>query len=101
MPLPSSKFTAGGSISNHAYGRGLDIASIDGEIVGPGSPLAREVASELIEFDAEAQSQAKLSTRQKTLFVCEFGRLGQNYTVRVRHPFEAGQDVMEGLVAAR
>jgi flagellar motor switch protein FliM len=56
---------------------------------------------QLIEFDAEAQSQAKLSTRQKTLFVCEFGRLGQNYTVRVRHPFEAGQDVMEGLVAAR
>lgn len=56
---------------------------------------------QLIEFDAEAQSQAKLSTRQKTLFVCEFGKLGQNYTVRVRHPFETGQDVMEGLVAAR
>ena len=46
-----SKFTAGGSISNHAFGRGLDIASIDGEIVSPGSALAREVASELSEFD--------------------------------------------------
>jgi putative modified peptide len=46
-----SKFTAGGSISNHAYGRGLDIASIDGEIVSPGSALAREVASELSELD--------------------------------------------------
>ena len=32
-----SKFTSGGSISNHAYGRGLDIASVDGEIVNPGS----------------------------------------------------------------
>ena len=27
---------------------------------------------------------------KKTLFVCEFGKLGQNYTVRVRHPFDAG-----------
>ena len=41
------KFTAGGSVSNHHLGRGVDIAAIDGEIVGPGSPLAREVASEL------------------------------------------------------
>ena len=41
------KFTAGGSVSNHHFGRGVDIAAIDGEIVGPGSPLAREVASEL------------------------------------------------------
>ena len=46
-----SKFTAGGSVSNHFYGRGLDIASIDGEIVGPGSPLAREIASEVSTLD--------------------------------------------------
>ena len=42
-----SKFTAGGSVSNHFFGRGVDIAAIDGEIVGPGSAVAREVASEL------------------------------------------------------
>ena len=41
------KFTSGGSVSNHAYGRGLDIASVDGEIVNPGSGAARELASEL------------------------------------------------------
>ncbi len=41
------KFTAGGSVSNHHFGRGMDIGAIDGEIVGPGSPLARAVASEL------------------------------------------------------
>ena len=41
------KFTAGGSVSNHHFGRGMDIGAIDGETVGPGSPLAREVASEL------------------------------------------------------
>ena len=46
-----SKFTAGGSVSNHFFGRGADIAAIDGEIVGPGSPLAREVASELSALD--------------------------------------------------
>lgn len=58
-------------------------------------------AGQVIEFDADAQSQAKLSARQKTLFVCEFGKLGQNYTVRVRHPFDAGQEMLEGLVASR
>ena len=70
-------------------------------------PLARmtlgQVAGlrvgQVVEFEGDAQSQAKLSARQKTLFVCEFGKLGQNYTVRVRHPFDAGQDMMEGLVA--
>ena len=46
-----SKFTAGGSVSNHSFGRGLDIAAIDGEIVSPSSPLAREIASELSSFD--------------------------------------------------
>ena len=48
-----SKFTAGGSISNHAFGRGLDIASIDGEIVSPGSALARDIASELSDLDPQ------------------------------------------------
>ena len=46
------RMTTGGSVSNHTYGRGLDIASIDGEIVSPGSALAREVASELSGLDA-------------------------------------------------
>ena len=58
-------------------------------------------AGQVIEFEGEAQSQAKLSVRQKPLFVCEFGKLGQNYTVRIRHPFDAGQDIMEELVARR
>ncbi len=48
-----SKFTAGGSVSNHHFGRGADIASIDGETVGPGSPLAREVASELSQLEPD------------------------------------------------
>ena len=44
------RMTTSGFVSNHTYGRGLDIASIDGEIVSPGSALAREVASELSDF---------------------------------------------------
>jgi flagellar motor switch protein FliM len=52
----------------------------------------------VIEFDETAQTQARLSARGKTLFVCEFGKLGQNYTVRIRHPFDAGQDFIDGLL---
>ena len=69
-------------------------------------PLARMTLGELaalhegqvIELDEDAQSQARLSARQKTLFVCEFGKLGQNYTVRIRHPFDAGQELIDGLM---
>ncbi len=67
-------------------------------------PLARLTLGDLaafrpgqvIELEEDAQSQAKLSARDKTLFVCEFGKLGQNYTVRVRH--DAGQDIIDGLI---
>jgi len=43
---------------------------------------------------------ARLSARGQTLFVCEFGKLGQNYTVRIKHPFDAGQDFIDGLMPA-
>jgi flagellar motor switch protein FliM len=69
-------------------------------------PLARLTLGELaafeegqvIELEEAAQTQARLSARGQTLFVCEFGKLGQNYTVRVRHPFDAGQDFIDGLM---
>jgi flagellar motor switch protein FliM len=69
-------------------------------------PLARLTLGDLadfehgqvIEFSETAQSQARLEARGKTLFVCEFGKLGQNYTVRIRHPYDAGQDFIDGLV---
>jgi flagellar motor switch protein FliM len=71
-------------------------------------PLARLTLGDLadfeigqvIEFEETAQSQARLSARGKTLFVCEFGKLGQNYTVRIRHPYDAGQDFIDGLMPA-
>ncbi|TPN62528.1 FliM/FliN family flagellar motor switch protein, partial [Mesorhizobium sp. B1-1-5] len=48
--------------------------------------LADFEIGQIIEFEETAQSQARLGARGKTLFVCEFGKLGQNYTVRIKHP---------------
>jgi hypothetical protein len=46
------RLTAGGSVSNHTVGRAFDIATIDGEPVGPGSAVARRVALELSRLPA-------------------------------------------------
>ena len=60
--------------------------------------LAAFEAGQVIEFEENAQLNARLSARDKTLFVCEFGKLGQNYTVRISHPHDAGQDFIDGLM---
>ena len=57
-------------------------------------------AGQVLELAEGAQASTMLSSRGKTLFVCEFGKLGQNYTVRIRHPFDAGQDLMDTLIPA-
>jgi cell wall-associated NlpC family hydrolase len=49
------ELTTGGSVSNHHYGRGMDIAAIDGEPVNAGNVEAREVASELGSLDPSVQ----------------------------------------------
>ena len=46
------KQTSGGSISNHYYGRGVDISMIDGQPVNPGNTAARKVAEELSSLPA-------------------------------------------------
>ena len=60
--------------------------------------LASLEVGQVIEFEETAQSQARLSARDKTLFVCEFGKLGQNYTVRVSDHFDASKDFIDGLL---
>lgn len=55
---------------------------------------------QVIEFPEEAQSQARLEARDQILFVCEMGKLGQNYTVRILQPFDAHEDFVEGLMSA-
>ena len=51
MCADHSKFTAGGSISTHHYGRGVDIAAIDGVPVDASNSDARAIAMELQELD--------------------------------------------------
>ena len=41
------RLTSGGSVSNHYYGRAVDIAVVDGQPVGPGNQAAREIAESL------------------------------------------------------
>lgn len=60
--------------------------------------LAAFAPGQVIEFEENAQLNARLSVRDKTLFVCEFGKLGQNYTVRISHPPDAGLDFIDGLM---
>jgi flagellar motor switch protein FliM len=55
---------------------------------------------QVIAIDATAPSSALLRARNNTLFVCEFGKLGEHYTVRVDRPWDATQDLMEGLLPA-
>ena len=60
--------------------------------------LANLETGQVIELEPNAQSEARLSARKKTLFVCEFGKLGQHYTVRIKSPFDEGKDFMDGLL---
>ena len=46
--------TTSGFVSNHTYGRGLDIASIDGEIVSPGSAARPRGRLRAVEFPARS-----------------------------------------------
>jgi flagellar motor switch protein FliM len=54
---------------------------------------------QVIELSRTAPTETRLSARNKQLFVCEFGRLDENYTVRIRTPVAEGQDIIDGLVS--
>ena len=51
MRSDHDRLTAGGSVSNHTYGRAVDIAAIDGVPVGPGNRVAQRLAVELSTLD--------------------------------------------------
>lgn len=51
-------------------------------------------------FDEDAQANVQLAARGKTLFVCDFGRLGQTHCVRVREPFTP-PNVIDDLLPGR
>lgn len=54
---------------------------------------------QVIEMSADAPGDTRLAAKDKTLFVCEFGKLGQNYTVRIKEPFNPEAELMNGLLA--
>jgi putative modified peptide len=51
MASDHPKLTTGGSVSNHFYGRAVDIATVDGRPVGPGNAAARKLAVALSSLD--------------------------------------------------
>jgi len=71
-------------------------------------PLARMTLAEIshlrvgqvLELETQAPTQTRLSSRDRTLFMCEFGKLGENYTVRVVEPFDAKREFVEELLTA-
>lgn len=69
-------------------------------------PLSRMTLGELselfvgqvIEMPESAPTNTRLSARRKTLFTCEFGKIGQNFTVQIIEPYDAGKEFIDGLV---
>ncbi len=53
---------------------------------------------QIIELSRSAPTETLLSAKNKLLFVCEFGRLEQNYTVRIKGPADSDKDEGGGLV---
>jgi cell wall-associated NlpC family hydrolase len=51
MSSDHAQMTAGGSVSNHFYGRAFDIATVDGRPVNTSNDAARRLAVELSSFD--------------------------------------------------
>jgi flagellar motor switch protein FliM len=54
---------------------------------------------QVIELSRTAPTETRLSARNKHLFVCEFGRLDENYTVRIKTPVDDSKDIIDGLVS--
>lgn len=75
--------------------------------VGATIPAARMALGDLaglrpgqvIEFGEGAQSEVRLAARGRVMFLCELGKAGQHYTVRIKEPFDARRDVVDGLMA--
>ncbi|WEX08299.1 FliM/FliN family flagellar motor switch protein [Chelativorans sp. AA-79] len=63
--------------------------------------LAELREGQVLALHDTAPAQTRLSVRNRGIFVCEFGKLGQNYTVRIKQPFDDRQDVIEGLLAGQ
>lgn len=60
--------------------------------------LSSLFVGQVIEMPEMAPTSTVLSAHRKPLFTCEFGKLGQNFTVRITEPFDQGKDFIDGLM---
>ena len=60
--------------------------------------LSQLFVGQVIEMPESAPTATRLSARRKTLFTCEFGKLGQNFTVQIIEPYDAGKEFIAGLM---
>lgn len=59
--------------------------------------LSQLFVGQIIEMPETTPAGTVLSVQDKPLFTCEFGRLGQNFTVRICEPFDQGKEFIDGL----
>ncbi|WP_274425751.1 FliM/FliN family flagellar motor switch protein [Chelativorans sp. YIM 93263] len=64
----------------------------------PLAALADLKEGQVLELNENARSNARITVRNNTIFTGEFGRLGENYTVRIKAPSDARQEVIDGLL---
>lgn len=73
------------------------VATVELERMTLGAIAGLQVG-QIIALPEGAQAATRLSARGRPLYVCEFGKLGQNYTVRVSGDYDAGKDFLDGLL---
>lgn len=61
--------------------------------------LARLTVGQVLEIPETAPTNTRLSARKKPLFTCEFGKIGQNFTVQILEPYDAGREFIDGLIS--
>lgn len=60
--------------------------------------VSQLAVGQVIEMPETSPTSTKLSARNKTLFTCEFGRIGQNFTVQIIEPYDASKEFIAGLM---
>jgi flagellar motor switch protein FliM len=102
-PRGGEDAAAGGSDFQARFGGEIMRSRVSVQATIPmGTLTLDEVASlfegQVLEMPADAPGDTKLASKDKTLFICEFGRLGGHYTVRVKHPFDPEADLINHLL---
>ncbi|MEC9463527.1 MAG: FliM/FliN family flagellar motor switch protein, partial [Pseudomonadota bacterium] len=63
------------------------------------STVSRLVAGDVIPFRDKGDVMVDVSANGKNLYVCEFGRAGENYTVRVKDNVSSEDEILKHLMS--